>query len=182
MKRADGGFRPAYHVQFTTDTVSGVVVALTVTQQGTDQGQLGASVQRVVERYGQAPAAVLVAGGFAKLDDLEAVAAAHGTLVYRPVKDEQKQLAAGQDPYAAKRGDGPAVAAWRQRLGTAAAQTIYRQRCSTAEWVNAGVRNRGLYQFRVRGLAKVLAHVVWQALAHNLLRLWCLRRAAATAA
>jgi transposase len=179
MKMGDGGYRPAYNVQFTTDVFSGMIVDMTVTQQGTDQGQLGESVQRTVERYGQAPAEVLVDGGFVKLDDIETVATEHGTEVYAPPKDEEKQLEAGKDPYAAKRGDGPAVAAWRQRMGTAAAKEIYRQRCSTAEWVNAGARNRGLYQFRVRGLVKVMANVLWQVLAHNLQRLWSLQRAAA---
>jgi hypothetical protein len=37
----------------------------------------------------------------------------------------------------------------------AEAAEVYRLRASTAEWVNAGCRNRGLYQLRVRGLAKV---------------------------
>ena len=50
-------------------------------------------------------------------------------------------------------------------------------RASTAEWVNAGCRNRGLYQLRVRGLPKVRACALWQALAHNLTRMAGLRRA-----
>lgn len=178
MKMADGGFRPAFNVQFTTDTVSGMIVDAAVTNQGTDQGQMGASVQRIVERYGEAPVEMLVDGGFAKLDDIEHVQSG-GTTVYMPVKDAAKQQQAGKDPFAAKRGDGPEVANWRQRMGTAEAQTIYRQRCSTAEWVNAGARNRGLQQMPVRGLTKVLAIALWQALAHNLLRLWAMQQAAA---
>ena len=35
------------------------------------------------------------------------------------------------------------------------------------EWVNAQVRNRGMYQVRVRGLKKVLTVTWWQVLAHH---------------
>ncbi len=35
------------------------------------------------------------------------------------------------------------------------AKAIYKNRAATAECVNAQSRNRGLQQFRVRGLAKV---------------------------
>ncbi|MCB9967877.1 MAG: transposase [Geminicoccaceae bacterium] len=43
-----------------------------------------------------------------------------------------------------------------------------RDRAATIECVNAQVRNRGLRQFLVRGLKKVRAVALWQALAHNL--------------
>jgi hypothetical protein len=48
------------------------------------------------------------------------------------------------------------------------AQDIYKQRPSTAEFPNAGCRNRGLHQFLVRGLKKTRTIAVWQALVHNL--------------
>jgi IS5 family transposase len=60
-------------------------------------------------------------------------------------------------------------------MGTEAAKTIYRLRAATAEWVNALARNRGLQQFRVRGLLKVRAILLWFALAHNLARTVALR-------
>ena len=53
-------------------------------------------------------------------------------------------------------------------MGTAAAQTIYKNRGSGAEWVNAGCRNRGWYRVSVRGVAHVTCCALWQALAHNL--------------
>ena len=61
-------------------------------------------------------------------------------------------------------------------MGTAEAQTIYKERAATAECVNALARQRGLQQFRVRGLAKVRTVAVWFALAHNLRR-WAVLRA-----
>jgi IS5 family transposase len=55
-------------------------------------------------------------------------------------------------------------------MATPEAQEIYKDRAATAECVNAIARNRGLQQFRVRGSPKVLAVVLWYALAHNLMR------------
>jgi len=39
MKMADGGFRPAYDVQFATDTASQVIAGVIVSNQGNDKGQ-----------------------------------------------------------------------------------------------------------------------------------------------
>ena len=51
-------------------------------------------------------------------------------------------------------------------------KTTYKRR-SLIEWINAGMRNRGLTQLTVRGKIKVGAILLWQALAHNFL---CLLR------
>ena len=79
------------------------------------------------------------------------------------------------------RADPAVIAAWRQRMGTEAAKTIYKERAATSECVNAIARNRGLQQFLVRGLAKVKAVLLWFALAHNMMRAVALRRAAEAA-
>jgi transposase len=169
MKMADGGFRPAFNFQFTTDTKSGLVVDATVVNKGVDNGQMGESLERIENRYGQVAGKALVDNGFASHTDIE-TATASGTEVYMPIKNEAKKLAVGENPYQPLPEDSPAVAAWRARMGTAEGQALYRLRASTAEWVNAGCRNRGLYQVRVRGLEKVRCCALWQALAHNLLR------------
>jgi transposase/IS5 family transposase len=170
MKMADGGTRPGYNVQLCTATESGVIVGVAVTNSGADCGQLAPMIDQLQDRYGETPKEALVDGGFTTLSDIESVHEKHDVDVYAPIKEEEKKKAAGIDPYQPGKKDGPGVAAWRQRMGTAAARTIYPLRASTAEWVNAGARNRGLYQVRVRGLRKVLAVVLLQALAHNLLR------------
>jgi Transposase DDE domain len=74
------------------------------------------------------------------------------------------------------------VAAWRQRMASAEAQAIYKERAATAECVNALARNRGLRQLLVRGVAKVKAIALWYAIAHNLLRAVSLRAALAVQA
>jgi len=74
------------------------------------------------------------------------------------------------DPHAPKPTDSPAVADWRERMGTDQAKVIDKDRAATAECVSALARNRGLNPFRVRGTAKVRCVLLWQALTHNLLR------------
>lgn len=174
MKMPDGGFRPAYNVQFATTTEGGVIVGVDVTNEGTDGGQMPPMLEQIEERFEQKPQEMLVDGGFAIVDAIDE-AERGGTKVYAPPKKEEEQLDAGKDPYARKKSDTEATAAWRARMGTAEAKTIYKQRASTAEWVNAQVRNRGLYGLRVRGRQKVLVVVLWYVLAHNMGRMKKLR-------
>lgn len=178
MKMPDGGFRPAFNVQFATDADSGLVLTAAATTQGTDNGELGRGADRIVGRYGRAAETVLADHGFSRLDDIQRLSDDHGTEVYMPVKDAEKWRARGDDPYLPRNGDPPAVGVWRVRMGCDFAREVYRQRASTAEWVNAGCRNRGLYQLRVRGLSKVRCCALWQALAHNLTRMAAPGRAA----
>jgi transposase len=177
MKMADGGFRPAYNVQLATATAGGVVVGVTVTQAGHDAEQLAPMLGQLHQRYRQHPAEMLVDGGFVNLGAIDS-AHADGTAVYAPVKEPDRQRAQGKDPYAPKPGDKAGTIAWRARMSTEAAQQTYRERASTAEWVNAQLRNHGLTQFRLRGLTKVLAEVLWQAVTHNLQRLLTFQRRA----
>lgn len=179
MKMPDGGFRPAYNVQLATTTAGGVIVGVGVTNEGTDAAQMPPMLEQIQTRFATRPEEMLVDGGFASVDAIDA-AERGGTTVYAPVREEDKQLARGQDPYERKKSDTDATAMWRARMGTEEAQAIYRLRGSTAEWVNAQVRNRGLYAVTVRGQKKVLAVVLWYALVHNLWR-WKALQAAARA-
>jgi hypothetical protein len=165
MKMADGGFRPAYNVQFASDTSSQVIAGVEVVSIGSDLGQLVPMMDQLEVRYGKRPAELLVDGGFAKREAIEQVA--QRTTVYAPVV---KPKDADRDPHAALPTDSEVIAEWRTRMGTAAAQTIYKERAATAECVNAQARNRGLQRFNVRGLNKVKSVVLLYALAHNLMR------------
>ena len=166
MKMADGGFRPAYNVQLSTDTEAQVVVGVEVTDSGNDQGELPPMVEQLEKRYGEVPAETLVDGGYVNRADIEALAGR--TTVYAPVSKPKDPTV---DPYRPNKMDSPEVARWRRRMGTARAKTIYKERAATAECVNAQARNRGLARFLVRGLRKARAVVLWYALAHNLSRM-----------
>ncbi len=166
MKMADGGFRPAYNVQFTTATDSQIIVGVDVNNIGSDLGQLSPMLNQVEQRYGEPPAQWLVDGGYARHDDIED-ADARGITVYAPVP---KPKDPSRDPHLARSDDSEAIAQWRSRMGRDEAKKIYKQRAATAECVNAIARGRGLKQFMVRGLNKVKAVALWYALAHNLMR------------
>jgi transposase len=180
MKMADGGFRPAFNAQFATATTAQLIVGVDVSHAGSDLGQLAPMAEQLRERYGQAPAEMLVDGGFAAHDDISAVARPEvGCTVYAPVPEPRDPT---RDPHQPRPGDPEAIARWRQRMGTEEAKAIYKERAATSECVNAIARNRGLRQFLVRGLAKARAVLLWFALAHNLMRAVALRQAAAQTA
>jgi transposase len=176
MKMGDGGFRPAYNVQMATDTATGIILNMDVTNEGQDAGQMAPMMAAIRENLGQAPALLLTDGGFSTVADIERTEQG-GTTVYTPVKEAARQQQAGKDPFSPKRGDSPIIANWRIRMGTAAAQELYKLRAATAELSNARLRNQGIYQFQVRGLAKVKAVLWWHVLAINLLRAAALRAA-----
>ncbi len=63
----------------------------------------------------------------------------------------------------------PAVMAkFRERMDSAEAKQIYRQRGPVAEFPHAWIKEKiGLRKFRVRGLRKAEMEVTWACLAHN---------------
>ena len=163
MKMADGGFRPAYNCQLASVAQGQIVVGASVSNKGSDRGLLRPMLDELKRRYGRRPKRHLVDGGFNKNEDTE-WAAGEGVAVYGP----PCQTKHGTDPYAARADDGPGVAAWRQRMASAEGRAIYRRR-SMGECINARLRNSGLYQFTLRGLAKVQTVLHWHALANNIL-------------
>ncbi len=178
MKMPDGGFRPAFNVQFATDADSLVITGVDVGNVGSDKGQLLPMAEQHQERYEQAPRQMLVDGGFTKKSDVQALSEM-GVEVYAPVPEPKNP---NRDRYERRADDSDAVAAWRERMSTEEAKAVYKRRAATAECVNAQARNRGMRQFLVRGLEKVKAVALWFALAHNLVRAATLRAQRAAAA
>jgi transposase len=166
MKMADGGYRPAYNVQFATDMASRAIVGVGVTNVGNDYAEFLPMLTQVARRTGCWPAAAVVDAGVSTTAAITALAEA-GVTVYAPVPTRRGV----RDPTARCRGDSDAVAAWRARMATDQAKAIYKRRGSVAEWVNADARtHRSLGRIGVRGLAKVQTWVLWVALAHNVMR------------
>jgi transposase len=180
MLFSDGGYRPGYNVQYATDTATGIIVGVEVSNAGTDSEQMPPMIDQLEERYGRIPDEMLADGGFTSLDSIDSVEA-RGCAVYAPVKDAEKQERAGKDPYARKPKDTDATAAWRERMGEAASKVLYRLRGQTAEWVNALCRNRGFQQMPVRGAVRCRITATLFAVAHNLIQQGNVRAAAAGA-
>jgi transposase len=173
MKMADGGYRPAYNVQFAADCGSQVIVGVDVITSGSDMGQMTSMLDQIEERHGEYPNKLLADGGFAKHEDIEAAQAQpRGTTVYVPVPEPKDAKRDRHDPLPK---DSEAIAEWRKRMGTDEAKEIYKDRASTVECVNAQARNRGLTRFLVRGTRKVKAVALWFAVVHNMARWFSLR-------
>jgi transposase len=172
MKMPDGGYRPAYNVQFGTACGGLVIVGVDVLRVGSDQGQLPPMLEQVEGRFGQRPGEALVDGGFVNKADIEGVQAGGRCKVFAPVPTPRKE---GVDRHVPKAADGDGVAEWRARMGTEQGKEVYKQRAATAECVNAQARNRGLVQLLVRGLAKVKSVATWFAIAHNMARCFALQ-------
>jgi len=166
MKMADGGFRPAYNLQFSTDVDSRFIVGVQVSTNGSDAALLTPAIEDIERRVGLLPEAMLVDGGFVNRPAFDR-AAAQDIVIYAPVPTPRKP---GIDPYERKPGDSEANAAWRERMQTPEAKELYKQRAATAETTNADLRtHRGLDRLLVRGSGKVLSVTLWAALAYNLL-------------
>ena len=178
MKFSDGGCRPGFNVQYATDTATGIVLGVDATNAGSDSEEMPPMLDQLESRYDKLPDEMLVDGGFASLDAIDATEA-RDCKVYAPVKDPEKQKKAGKDPYARTAKDTDHTAAWRKRMGEETSRTIYKLRAQTAEWVNALCRNRGLWRMPVRGQEKCRIVATLYAITHNLIHQGNVRAAAA---
>lgn len=170
MKMGDGGFRPAYNVQFATDGQTRIIVGVDVTNSGSDRGEMPSMHGTLEKKYGTTPKKYLIDCGFNAKDDITTVEK-NGSDVLAPIHGEARMRAKGTDPYARQRNESDEMFAFRQRMATDEAQQLYKQRPSIAEFPNAECRNRGLQQFRVRGLEKVRTVSLWYAITFNFMRM-----------
>jgi len=163
MKMADGGFRPAYNVQFASLPGSGVILDVTCQMIGSDRGLAEPMAQRLHKAYGQRPKRHLIDGGYQSAEDIIAAEAA-GTDFYCP----PGKTKAGRDPTQPRDNDKPPVARWRAKMASQEGKDVYKHR-SVCELVHARLRNRGTDRLHVRGRAKVETWMRWFALANNIL-------------
>ena len=167
MKLGDGGFAPAYNLQFATDTHSRIIVGVRATNSGSDSQQLEPMQQEIERRTGAAPRQHLADGGYMNFAAVEH-SAARGIEVFSPPREHRTYHI---DPLAVQPRDSPAIAEYRRRMASAEGQQIYRERAATAETINADLKSwRGLNRLLVRGLSKVLTVALWSALTYNLMR------------
>ena len=163
MKMADGGFRPAYNVQFASLPQTGIIIAVEAGTVGSDRGLASPLRAAIAKSYGRQPARYLVDGGYQAKACIEA-AASDKVAFYCPPGETK----AGSDPYAPHKRDTPALAEWRKRMVTDEAKAIYKRR-AIAELVHARLRNLGLDHLLLRGREKVKTCMLWFALASNIL-------------
>lgn len=167
MKMADGGFRPAYNVQMATagSPLGGprTIVGVRVTNIGGDMSAITPMLDDIKRRTGAVPQTVLADAGHAAHDDIRAVTE-RGVEVIMAVPEQTQQR-----PLATEHT--PAIVAWRERMETDEAKTLYRARAGLCELMNAHLRSHhGLNQFLVRGLTKVTNVTLLAVIASNLLQ------------
>jgi transposase len=169
MKMADGGFRPAFNVQYAVagSELGGprAIVAVQVSNIGSDMGSLNPMCEQIEERTGQLPKTLLADGGHAKNEDIAEVRR-KGVDVLVPPKETAKSI---EDLRQA--GADPEVIAWRERMETPEAKRLYRARAGLGELANAHQKeHHGITQFLVKGIDKVTCVVLFSAITSNLLQ------------
>lgn len=163
MKMADGGFRPAYNVQFASLPENGIVVAVSCGCVGSDRGLAEPMARRIETDYGRRPQVHLVDGGYMAKPDIEAAGQA-GTQLYCPATRSKW----GVGRYEPRANDSIHIAEWRERMNSPPGAQTYKRR-SRCELVHARFRNLGLDHLKVRGRRNVETCVCWFALAANIL-------------
>ena len=164
MKMADGGFRPAWNVQVVTVAGTSIVAGVRPSTMGSDRGLLRPGLEDIRKSFGRLPERHLADGGFAAADDIE-WAHGEGVAVHCPPTQSKH----GGDPCQPKAGDGPGVLAWRSRMASEKGKAQYRLR-AICECIHARWRNWNLIRLNVRGEIKVMAVMLWHALANNILQ------------
>lgn len=167
MKMPNGGYNPAYNVQYATDTHSRIITGVQTVTAGNDSTLMTPMVEYIHKTYGLVPDNWLVDGGFvseAGLLDSEKL----GTEVLMPVPDRSREKHGVEGPL---QENSTVMARWVERMETEEAKELYKSRCSSAEFSNASTRNKGFYQFGVRGSLKTHATSILFALTHNIQRI-----------
>jgi hypothetical protein len=163
MKMADGGFRPALNVQMATagDPMGGprTIVAVGVTNVGSDMGTLAPMVEQVERRTGALPVQVLADANHAHHEAIETLERG-GVEVLVAVPERTRD--------SAKTGSAE-VEAWKRRMAGPEAKQTYRARASLCELANAAARRTGLSRLFVRGIAKATSVALLTAISHDVL-------------
>lgn len=171
MRFADGAIKPGYNIPIAA-TPQGVVLSVMATDRRNDAGLALPMVDDIAQRYGRAPARLLIDTNLAPAEDIVALATREkgAIVVYAPPPTRRDDVKPATLKRRAKeRAKEPEpLKQWRSRMDDPAAQEIYRRR-SRIELVNAHMKNRGFGRLNLRGLIKAGILALWHALAHNIL-------------
>jgi transposase len=175
MKMGDGGFRLAYNVQFATGLDSRVIFGVDVVNSldpGTAPRMMAQVHSRLTKLKMLAPRNWIADGAYSGKDDLNMVAELFPDCIYfAPPQGCNVEQAKKH-----RKKDSEAVKKWRDMIDTPETKEMYKNRCSTAEFSNAQVKNFGFREFSVRGVVKARGMAFLHAIAQNCLRYFDLKR------
>jgi transposase len=164
MKMSNGGFNPAYNFQAAVDTKSRFIVGHYVTNKNHDFDELIPMFNIIKNKCGKIAGEWLVDQGYLDHNNIIQVQK-KGCKVYVHPRQKGKQ-----SPNIPRQGEHCELVEWRIRMGMEEAKEVYKDRAATSEWVNAGMRNRGLKNLLVRGINAVSSVLSLHVLTHNILR------------
>ena len=164
MKRAGGGFDPAYNGQTAVDDTAHIIVAAELVNCAADVGELPKMLEAVRANLGEYPTRTLADAGYRS----EAVFEELGErtdLIVALGREGKKHVEIDADNL-------PRTAAMALKMQTEQARTAYRRRKWLAEPPNGWIKNvLGFRQFSMRGLHKVQAEWKLVCMALNLRRM-----------
>lgn len=168
MKRAGGGFDPAYNGQTAVDNTAHIIVAAELLNCAADVGELPKMLDAVHANLGAYPAQTLADAGyrseavFEELGERTELIVALGREGKKHVEIDAASL--------------PHTAAMAAKMQTEQGRTAYRRRKWLAEPPNGWIKSiLGLRQFSMRGLHKVQAEWKLVCMALNLRRMATMR-------
>ena len=154
-----------------------LIVAQQVNQETTDHGLLLPLVEAVERECGERPQRVLADSGFFTIANVRQLEAA-GMDAYVPDTNSARELnGRGRGGFHGRAHD-PVHRRLRAKLRSPAGRAVYGRRKAIVEPVFGVLKQqRGMRQFRRRGLARVAVEFSLAAIAYNLTRLWKQRAA-----
>ena len=171
MKRAGGGFDPAYNAQLATDETAHIIVAAELTNNASDAAELPKVLKAIQDNLGQLPKQALADTGYRSEAVFEQLAQGPTELVVALGREGKQQL-----KFDAQRN--PRSAEMAARLQSEEGQAAYRKRKWIAEPPNGWIKNvLGFRQFSMRGLHRVDAEWKLICTALNLRRMCTLQAA-----
>jgi transposase len=154
-----------------------LIVWQRVSQSETDNASLLPLVEEVEQQLGMRPQQVLADSGFFSLANVEELER-RGIEVYVPDSNLARELNTGQRACSVGRNRirSPQLRRLRRKLRSPDGRQVYARRKAVVEPVFGVLKQqRGMRQFRLRGLPKVKVEFTLAALAYNLNRLYVTR-------
>jgi transposase len=147
-----------------------LIVDQRVSQEATDNALLLPVVQAVEQRCGESPSRVSADSGFFALEPLQILAAEN---IDAYVPDSNLARVMNRGGRLRGRARDAVHRALRRKMRSPAGRMIYRRRRALIEPIFGVLKEqRGMRQFRRRGLAKAGVEIALAATAYNLTRIW----------
>lgn len=174
LRRRGGEFVLGYSAEIAVSD-DHLIVAQRVTQNATDNASLVPMIDEVEQCCGDKPNQVLADSGFFSIDNLNQLERRN---IDAYVPDSNMAQAMNLGTRCRMRAKAPAHQRMRAKLRSPGGQAAYARRKAVVEPVFGVLKQqRGMRQFRTRGLSNVKNELTLATLAYNITRLYALRAA-----